>query len=65
MYSLDSPRRLEDFQYADREMADLITESMEEVEFIGVNGHISFDDSGSMTPNLAIEQQIGTIQFKI
>ncbi|ELT92412.1 hypothetical protein CAPTEDRAFT_123994 [Capitella teleta] len=54
-----SSKRLEDFQYSDIEMADMITESMKEVEFEGLEGYVKFDESGGVTPNVAIEQQRG------
>ena len=61
-----SPKRLEDFTYSDTEMADLITESMQEVEFLGLQGYVKFDATGGVTPNIAIEQQQGgqVVQFQ-
>ncbi|ELU15902.1 hypothetical protein CAPTEDRAFT_22430, partial [Capitella teleta] len=50
---------IEDFEYSDIEMADLLTESMRTLNFAGVNGHVAFDSSGSLMPEIVIEQQQG------
>lgn len=59
IFASGSPKRLEDFTYSDIEMANLITESMQEVEFLGLEGYVKFDGSGGVSPNIAIEQQQG------
>ena len=40
-------------------MADMITQSMADVEFLGLQGYIKFDEDGGVNPNIAIEQQRG------
>ena len=60
-----SSKRLEDFTYSDGDMADLITESIQEVDFIGVSGHIKFTDNGATQPNIVIEQQQGWSPYVI
>ena len=40
-------------------MANLITQTMSEVDFLGLQGTVRFDDEGGVNPNIAIEQQRG------
>lgn len=40
-------------------MADLITQSLRDVEFLGMSGYIRFDEGGGVSPDIVIEQQQG------
>ncbi len=52
--SKGSSKTLADFQYSDVEMANLITESMYEISFGGVQGTIEFNRWG-YPPSLPLE----------
>ena len=54
-----SSKRLSDFTYSDIEMADLITQSVDSVDFLGLQGRIKFDEGGGVSPPVAIEQMRG------
>ncbi|ELT96142.1 hypothetical protein CAPTEDRAFT_74442, partial [Capitella teleta] len=54
-----SNKRLENFVYSDIEMADLISESVREVSFDGISGHIQMDEYGATHPLIAVTQQLG------
>ena len=56
---IGSSQRLADFRYSDLNMADLITDSVKTVEFMGMGGYIKFDEGGGVRPNVAIEQMQG------
>ena len=45
--------------YYDKEIHDLIYESLHEVEFTGINGYTNFDEFGDVPAKIAIQQQIG------
>ena len=52
-------RSLEDFTYGDRAMYEVMMESMQEIEFIGLRGYTKFDTSGNPSGLLVISQQRG------
>ena len=47
--------------YSDREIHDLITESLYETEFVGVKGYVKFDESGDSSGLISIRQQQGKV----
>ncbi|ELT94990.1 hypothetical protein CAPTEDRAFT_215191 [Capitella teleta] len=57
--------RLEDFTYANENMADLISTSVSEVAFNGISGLIQFDETGSTHPLIVIQQQLGSTRKTI
>ena len=59
MLCLGSTKSLEDFHYSDMEMADLITKSLKETEFMGMGSYVKFDAGGGIRPSTVIEQQRG------
>lgn len=56
-----SGKKLEEFSYTDLEMANMIHESMQEVQFQGMSSFVQFDETGSNNLNIQIEQQQGEL----
>ena len=48
--------------YSDREIHDLITESLYETEFVGVKGYVKFYETGDSSGQTSITQQQGKVR---
>ncbi|XP_072035545.1 gamma-aminobutyric acid type B receptor subunit 1-like [Amphiura filiformis] len=49
-------KSLEDFEYSDFQIANIINDNLIKVNFIGLNGHMSFNSDGTRSSNIAIRQ---------
>ncbi|XP_072035546.1 gamma-aminobutyric acid type B receptor subunit 2-like [Amphiura filiformis] len=49
-------KSLEDFQYSDFQIANIINDNLIKVNFVGLNGHMSFNSDGTRSSNIAIRQ---------
>ncbi|ELT87738.1 hypothetical protein CAPTEDRAFT_22448, partial [Capitella teleta] len=54
-------KTLDEFTYSDKDINDLIIESMYEVEFVGVRGYTRFDKTGNPQGLITIRQQQGAV----
>ncbi|XP_041350845.1 gamma-aminobutyric acid type B receptor subunit 1-like [Gigantopelta aegis] len=52
-------KRLEDFTYDDAEMGKMMRQSMQDLNFVGVKGHISFDENGDPVGTFSINRRQG------
>ena len=57
--SAGHPKPLEEFEYSDGDIGDLITQSMFDVDFEGILGPMSFDENGDPTRTVLLAQQQG------
>ena len=55
-FSLGHPKSLEDFEYSDRDIGDIITSCVYNVSFLGVSGQVKFERTGDPMKNIKIEQ---------
>ena len=55
-FSLGYPKSLEDFEYSDRDIGDIITSCVYNVSFLGVSGQVKFERTGDPMKNIKIEQ---------
>ncbi|XP_038068448.1 gamma-aminobutyric acid type B receptor subunit 2-like isoform X1 [Patiria miniata] len=67
---LQPPRRLEDFSYTDTEMARVILNHAENMEFSGLSGRVRIEDGQRIAQRVYIDQAQGTslknvMQYKI
>ena len=53
------PKSLDEFEYSDGDIADIMTACMYNVSFLGITGQVKFDVSGEIQKNIRIEQVQG------
>ena len=53
------PKSLDEFEYSDSDIADIMTACMYNVSFLGITGQVKFDVSGEIQKNIRIEQVQG------
>ena len=49
-------KSLDQFEYADSDIADIITSCTSNLSFLGLTGQVQFDSSGDPTKNIKIDQ---------
>ena len=56
MFFLGHPKSLEQFEYSDGDLGDIITSCTSNLSFLGVSGNVKFGSYGSPVKNIKLDQ---------
>ena len=62
IFTIGHPKRLEDFQYSDKDIADIISSCLYNISFVGMLGHVKFERSGIPSKNVKLVQIQGNFE---
>ena len=60
-HNVGSPKTIDQFDYSDGEMADMLTSCVRNLSFDGISGHIKFGYYGDPQKNIRLDQIQGKV----